>query len=166
MTSADLQGCQIDWMCRLACALTGSNCKNEECYIMNLNNYTIKAQEALKKAQQIAQEFQNQAIETGHILKSLMTESESVMQYLFGKTNLDMHALSPVVDSLINSYPKVSGADLYWSKDASKLLQNTLSKAQKQGDKFVSVETILLSLYELGDQVSQLLKDSGMRKNY
>lgn len=133
---------------------------------MNLNNYTIKAQEALKKAQQIAQEFQNQAIETGHILKSLMTESESVMQYLFGKTNLDMHALSPVVDSLINSYPKVSGADLYWSKDASKLLQNTLSKAQKQGDKFVSVETILLSLYELGDQVSQLLKDSGMRKNY
>jgi ATP-dependent Clp protease ATP-binding subunit ClpB len=141
---------------------TGNDKKEQS--IMNLNNFTIKAQEALQKAQQIAQGYQHQAIETGHVLKSLMTESESVMQYLFGKTNVDMHSLSPVVDSLINSYPKVSGADLYWSKDASKLLQNSLSKAQKQGDKFVSVETILLSLYELGDQVSQLLKDSGMRK--
>ena len=131
---------------------------------MNLNSFTIKAQEALQKAQQIAQGYQHQAVETGHILKALLSESDSVMQYLFGKSNVDINSLSPVVDSLVNSYPKVNGGDLYWSKDASKVLQNALSRAQKQGDKFVSVETILFSLLDHNDNVSQILKDSGMRK--
>lgn len=131
---------------------------------MNLNSFTIKSQEALQKAQLIAQGYQHQAVETGHILKALISESESVIQFLFGKTNADLNSVSPVLDSLVNSYPKVSGGDLYWSKDSSKVLQNALSKAQKQGDKFVSVETLLLSLFEQGDSVSQLLKDAGMQK--
>jgi ATP-dependent Clp protease ATP-binding subunit ClpB len=131
---------------------------------MNTNNFTIKAQEALQKAEQIAQGYQNQSIETGHILKALFTESESVMQYIFGKSNVDISSLSPVLDSLISNYPKISGGELFWSKDASKVLQNAISKAQKNGDKFVSVETILLSLLDHVDTVSQMLKDAGLRK--
>jgi ATP-dependent Clp protease ATP-binding subunit ClpB len=132
--------------------------------IMNLNNFTIKAQDALQKAQQIAQTYQQQAVETGHILKALLSESESVMDYILGKSGVDTNSVSNVLDALVRSYPKVSGGDLYWSKYASKLLQNALTKAQKQGDKFVSVETLFLSLFELNDAVSQLLKDAGLSK--
>ncbi len=131
---------------------------------MNLNNFTIKAQEALQKAQQIAQGYEHQAIETAHILKALLTESESVMQYLLGKSNIETSQLNRVADALINSYPKVSGGDIYWSKDASKVLQNAISMAQKQGDKFVSVETLLLALIDSKDNTSNALKDEGLTK--
>lgn len=131
---------------------------------MNLNNFTIKAQEVLQKAQQIAHGHEHQAIETAHILKALLTESESVMQYLLGKSNLETSQLNRVADALINSYPKVNGGDIYWSKDASKVLQNAISIAQKQGDKFVSVETLLLALIDSKDNTSNALKDAGLTK--
>ncbi|MFO7791234.1 MAG: ATP-dependent chaperone ClpB [Bacteroidales bacterium] len=130
---------------------------------MNLNNFTIKAQESLQKAQQIANGYNHQAIETGHLLKALLTESENIVSYLFDKTGVQLTPVNQAVDKIIESYPQVSGGDIYWSKTASKVLQNALKEAQNTGDKFVSVEHILLALIDGGDDTARMLKDAGLK---
>ncbi|MEA3448771.1 MAG: ATP-dependent chaperone ClpB [Bacteroidota bacterium] len=130
---------------------------------MNLNNFTIKAQESLQKAQQIANGYNHQAIETGHLLKALLTESENIVSYLFDKTGVQFNPVNQAVDKIIESYPQVSGGDIYWSKTASKVLQNALKEAQNTGDKFVSVEHILLALIDGGDDTARMMKDAGLK---
>jgi ATP-dependent Clp protease ATP-binding subunit ClpB len=132
---------------------------------MNFNNFTIKSQEALQHAFQIAQGNNQQAIETGHILKGLIHEAESVILFLFKKLGVNTNILLMALDKVIESYPRVTGGEQYLSNTSNRVMQKALALAQEMGDQFVSVEHILLSLLDAGDSVSQMLKDSGVQKD-
>ncbi|HYG16157.1 MAG TPA: Clp protease N-terminal domain-containing protein, partial [Bacteroidia bacterium] len=132
---------------------------------MNLNNFTIKSQEAIQMAQQLAVEKQHQAIDTAHILKGLLQTDESVFDYLFKKLNVNKSRISEVVDAQLNSLPKVSGGGAgsqYLTNDANTALVKAQGIARDNGDEFVSVEHILQALLAGRDKVAQLLKDAGV----
>lgn len=129
---------------------------------MNFDNYTIKGQEVLQQAVQIAQGKNQQAIETGHILKGLFITAEDVVSILLNKSDVNFNAANAVLDRIIDSYPKVSGAQNYLSQQANNAAQKAQEYANEMGDKFISVEHLLLGLFANGDQISQMLKDSGL----
>ena len=131
---------------------------------MNLNNFTIKAQEAVQKASEIAAGNQQQAIETAHILKGLLTVDENVISYLLKKLNVNINRISDVVNAQILSFPKVSGTEIYLSSGANSALQKAQSFLKEFKDEFVSVEHILLGLLGTGDKVSSILKDAGVNE--
>ncbi len=131
---------------------------------MNLNNFTIKAQEAIQKASEIAAGNQQQAIETAHILKGLLTVDENVISYLLKKLNININRISEVVDAQIQSFPKVSGSEIYLSSGGNSALQKAQSYLKEFKDEFVSVEHILLGLLATGDKVSSILKDAGVNE--
>lgn len=131
---------------------------------MNFNNFTIKSQEAIQFAFTIAEGKQQQAIETGHILKGLFHEAENVTGYLFKKLGTNPALIEQTLDRVIDSYPKVTGGSAYLSPDSNKLLQKSLSIMQKMNDQFVSVEHMLIAMLETGDQITRLLKDSGLNQ--
>lgn len=129
---------------------------------MNLNNFTIKSQEAIQKAFSIAEGYQNQAIENGHILKGLLSQGENVIGFLLKKLNVNVNNLHEVLNRILESYPKVSGGDPYLSNNSSKSLREAMNYSKDFGDKFVSIEHILLGLLKSGDDIAQLLKDNGV----
>ena len=131
---------------------------------MNTNNFTIKMQEVLEKAFNIAQAEGNQAVETGHLLKGLLTEEQSISRYILQKHNVAENALLQIVDSVIKSYAKVSGGSLYLSSDLNALLNNAQQAATKNGDQFVSVEHIWLAFFSINDQITKLLQDQGLSR--
>ena len=132
---------------------------------MNLNNFTIKAQEAIQKASEIASGNQQQAIETAHILKGLLSVDENVISYLLKKLNVNINRITEVLDAQIQSFPKVSGSEIYLSSGANSALQKAASYLKEFKDEFVSVEHVLLGLLESGDKVSSMLKDAGVNRN-
>lgn len=132
---------------------------------MNFNNFTIKSQEAIQHAFEVAQGKQNQAIETGHILKGLFKEAENVVGFLLKKVGANPVAIQQALERIVDSYPKVSGGEPYLSSDSNNALQKSIGFMQEMGDQFVSVEHILMGLLETGDTISRLLKDSGIAKN-
>ncbi|MEJ7780092.1 MAG: ATP-dependent Clp protease ATP-binding subunit, partial [Daejeonella sp.] len=129
---------------------------------MNLNNFTIKAQEAIQKASEITAGNQQQAIETAHILKGLLTVDENVISYLLKKLNANINRISEVLDAQIQSFPKVSGTEIYLASGGNSALQKAQSYLKEFKDEFVSVEHILLGLLSTGDKVSSILKDAGV----
>ncbi|HCR89870.1 MAG TPA: type VI secretion system ATPase TssH, partial [Prolixibacteraceae bacterium] len=129
---------------------------------MNFNNFTIKSQEAVQQAFVIAQGNNQQAIETGHLLKGLLSTAENTTGFLLKKLGVNVPILQKALDKIIESYPKVTGAEQYLSNDANRSLQKSIAIAQKMGDQFVSVEHILLALLETGGTISNLMKDSGV----
>ena len=129
---------------------------------MNLNNFTIKSQETIQQAFAIASGYGQQAVETGHIMKALLSVDEHVTGYVLKKLNVNPQTFSRVVDSIIETYPKVSGGDQYLSSQASSALQKALSQSKEAGDEFVSLEHLLLGLFLAGDKISQVMKDSGI----
>ncbi len=129
---------------------------------MNFNNFTIKSQEAVQKAQEIAQAFQNQSIETSHLLKGMLTVDENVIPYLFKKLNVSMPIFTKALDKIIESYPKVSGGEAFLSKESNQALQKAVALSQEMKDDFVSIEHILLGILSGKDATSQLLKDNGI----
>jgi len=129
---------------------------------MNLNNFTLKAQEAVQQAFSIASSKGQQAIECSHLLKGIMTEAESVTEFLFGKTGINASSLSNDLDRLIDSYPKVSGAEPYISSPLSEAFRKANDHASAMKDKFVTAEHLLMGILETDDKSSRLLKDRGM----
>ena len=130
---------------------------------MNFNNYTIKSQEAVQKAMEIAAAKQNQAIETSHLLKGMLVVDENVIPYLLKKLNLNLDNLTRLLDRNIDSYPKVSGGgEQYLSNDATKALQKATGFSQEFKDEFVSIEHLLLGILSVNDATSRLLKDNGV----
>ena len=129
---------------------------------MNMNNYTIKSQEAVQEAVQIAQEKGQQAIETGHLLKGIIAKGENITNFIFNKLGVNGRNVVSALDRMIDSYPKVSGGSPYLSEDTNKVLEKATKIAGEMGDQYVSLEHIILGLLSIRDQVSQLLKDSGM----
>ena len=132
---------------------------------MDTKNFTIKSQEAIQKAQELAMIGQQQAIETGHILKALFTVDEEVLSYALKKVNANTQRIEQALDSILISYPKVSGAG---SQYLSNMSPQTLVKAnaylKEFEDEFVTIEHIFLALTEGSDQVANLLKDAGVQK--
>ncbi|MDR2963340.1 MAG: ATP-dependent chaperone ClpB [Bacteroidales bacterium] len=129
---------------------------------MDFNKFTIKAQEVVNQAVQIASSHQQQAVETGHLLQALFEKAESVSQFILQKLSVNTAALRPVLNKIIESYPKVSGGETYLSSHANKALQEALNQLKPMNDQYVSAEHILIGLFKTGDQVSQLLKDNGV----
>lgn len=127
---------------------------------MNLNQFTIKAQEAIQQAFQIAGGYQHQAIENGHLLKGLLEVEENITRFLFNKMGVGQ--LTPVLDKMIESYPKVSGGDPYLSREANESLQKAVTFSKEMGDQFASIEHMLLGILKSGDQVSKMMKDAGV----
>lgn len=129
---------------------------------MNLNNFTVKAQESVTQAFNIAAAGGQQAVECGHIIKGVISESESIVNFLFGKMGVDLISISKAIDQMINTFPKVSGAESYLSVKASEALRKASEHASKMKDRFVSVEHILLGILDTDDPVSGLMKDRGI----
>ena len=129
---------------------------------MTLNNFTIKSQEAVQKAQEIATSLQHQSIESAHILKGILAVDEHVPPYLLKKMEVNTPRLSQQVDAILSSLPRVSGGGQYLSNDANQALVKASQYATKMNDEFVSIEHLLLGLLDGRDQVGRLLKDAGV----
>ncbi|SJN35576.1 ATP-dependent chaperone ClpB [Sphingobacterium sp. JB170] len=131
---------------------------------MNFNNYTIKAQEAIQKASEIATGNQQQAIEPAHILKALLTVDENVIGHLLKKLNVNIPQLTTEVEQTVESLPKVTGSQLYFANASSTVLQKAQSYLKEFNDEFVSIEHILLGLLASGDKTATLLKNQGVNE--
>src|ERR1700761_5174070 len=131
---------------------------------MNFNNFTIKAQEAVQKASEIATGNQQQAIETAHLLKGLLLVDENIIGYLLKKLNVNLNRLNDTLDEQIASFPKVSGSDVYLSSETNSALQKAQSYLKEFKDEFVSVEHILLGILAAGGKTSTALKDFGVNE--
>ena len=131
---------------------------------MNLNNYTIKSQEAIQQALQLATVNGNQAIETGHILKAILEVDENVTPFILKKLNVNQITFTKLVDSVIKSYPKVTGGQPYLSTAANQALAKAASFLAEYKDEYVSIEHLLLGLLSAGDSTSNLMKDAGLKE--
>ncbi|MBD1364467.1 ATP-dependent chaperone ClpB [Mucilaginibacter sp. ZT4R22] len=131
---------------------------------MNFNNFTIKAQEAVQKASEIATGNQQQAIETAHLLKGLLLVDENVITYLLKKLNVNLNRLNETLDTQIASFPKVSGSNVYLSSAVNSALQKAQSYLKEFKDEFVSVEHLLLGVLAAGDKTASALKDFGVNE--
>ncbi|RWY50232.1 ATP-dependent chaperone ClpB [Mucilaginibacter gilvus] len=131
---------------------------------MNFNNFTIKAQEAVQKASEIATGNQQQAIETAHLLKGLLLVDENVITYLLKKLNVNLNRLNETLDAQIASFPKVSGSNVYLSSAVNGALQKAQSYLKEFKDEFVSVEHLLLGVLAAGDKIASALKDFGVNE--
>ncbi len=129
---------------------------------MSIENFTVKSQEALQKAIEIASSKQNQVIEPVHILKAMLLVDENVVPYLLKKLNVNLEAFSASLDRLIDSLPKVSGGEHYLSSNSNKTFKKAQGFASESQDKFVSIEQLLLAILSLGDSASRLLQSSGV----
>lgn len=129
---------------------------------MNFENFTIKAQESVQKAVEIASGKGHQAIECGHLLKGILTEAESIVSYILSKTGGNSAAFGKALDAVIDGYPKVSGGEPYISSECSGLFRRAADHAARMQDRFVSVEHLLLALSESSGTVARLMKDNGM----
>ena len=129
---------------------------------MNFNNFTIKSQEAIQRAQQIAQNFGHQQIENEHIVKGIFEVDENVTPFLLKKLNVNLGLLQQILDSTLQSFPKVSGGDIMLSREASSTLNNAANIAKKMNDEFVSIEHLLLAIFNSKSKIAQILKDQGV----
>ena len=129
---------------------------------MNLNNFTIKSQEAVQKAVELVTRQNQQSIEATHLLKAVILTGESVVNFLFQKLGINLQGLNAALDRKIASYPKVEGGEPYLSREANAVLQKAVDYCGKMGDQYVSLEHIILALFSEGSDASQMLKDAGM----
>ena len=132
---------------------------------MNLNNFTIKSQEAVQQAVQLATQNGQQAIEAVHLLKGVIMTGESMTNFIFQKLGVNIQNLNRVLDAQISSLPKVSGGEPYLSSEANTVLQKAIGYSSKMGDQYVSLEPIILALFTEKSTASQILKDAGMTEN-
>ncbi len=129
---------------------------------MNQDKLTIKSQEALQKAQEIALGYQHQAVENGHLLKGMLTVDDNVAPFLLKKNNVPMNTLQQALDRLIERYPRVAGGQAYLADSCKRTLQTAMAKLKEFSDEFISIEHLLLALVSGSDDVAQMLKDSGL----
>ena len=132
---------------------------------MNLNNFTIKSQEAIQKSQQVAEINNNQAIESIHLLKGILEVDENVTPYLLKKLNVNFPVFSSAVNKIIESLPKVSGGTVYLSNEANEVLRKAQTYLKEFGDEFVSIEHLLLAILDTKSNASQILKDNDIKEN-
>jgi ATP-dependent Clp protease ATP-binding subunit ClpB len=131
---------------------------------MNFNQYTIKSQEAINKAVEIAQANQHQAIEPAHILKGMFSVDENVIQFLFKKLNIAPQRIQEVNDALVMAYPKVQGGDPFFSRDSNQVFQKASALLATFKDEFITVDHLLLAILAGSDKTATMLKDAGLQE--
>lgn len=129
---------------------------------MNLDKFTIKAQEAIHEAVQIASEHNQQAIESAHILKGVQEVDENVLPFILKKLNVNTNVFTKSLDSIIASYPKVSGGQPYLGNTGQSVVNKAISLAKEMKDEYVALEHLILGVFLAGGQASQLMKDAGV----
>lgn len=133
---------------------------------MDTKNFTIKSQEAIQKAQELAILGQQQAIETGHLLKAILVVDEDVISFAFKKVNANINRMNQALEGILNNYPKITGSgSQYLSNDLQRVLVQATNFLGQFGDEFVTLEHLFLSLLDAKDQVSNLLKDAGIQSS-
>jgi ATP-dependent Clp protease ATP-binding subunit ClpB len=138
------------------------NCFQLKITKMNLNNFTIKSQEAVQQAMQIATINSQQAIENGHLLKGILAVDENVTPFILKKLNVNAPMFIKVIDKIVEGYPKVSGGQPYLSNAANQAVAKATNYLKEFGDEFVSIEHLLLGILASKDTISQLMKDNGV----
>ena len=133
---------------------------------MNFNNYTTKSQETIQLAQQIAQGFGHNQIENEHIFKALTQVDENVLPFLLKKLNINNIVIDQILDKQLESLPKVSGAELMISREASKTLTEASVIAKNMKDDYVSIEHLILAIFKSKSNISQVLKDQGVTEKH
>jgi len=128
---------------------------------MNFNNFTIKSQEAIQQAQQLAQEMGHQQIENEHIFKAISIVDENVAPFLLKKLNINVSLFNDILDKTLQSFPKVSGGDIVLSREAGKAVNEASTIAKKMKDEYVSIEHLILAIFKSSSKVAQILKDQG-----
>jgi ATP-dependent Clp protease ATP-binding subunit ClpB len=131
---------------------------------MNLNNFTLKSQEVVQQAQNLAMQHNQQTIETGHLMSALLDVDENVVPYILKKLNVNIPAFSQQLQALVNQYPKVTGGSQYFSSDASQVLQRANNLLKEFKDDFVSIEHLFLAFLQGKDKVAGLLKEMGVNE--
>ncbi|WP_375235816.1 ATP-dependent chaperone ClpB [Winogradskyella sp.] len=129
---------------------------------MNFNNYTIKSQEAIQQAQQIAQGFGHQQIENEHIFKGILNVDENVLPFILKKLNVNNNLLNQILDAALVSFPKVKGGDIMLSREAGKTVNEASIIAKKMNDDFVSIEHLILAIFKSKSKIAQVLKDQSV----
>ena len=129
---------------------------------MNFNSFTIKSQEAIQKALEYTRSAGQQQIEPVHLLKAVITEGESLVKFIFQKIGANPALISQQIDREIGMLPKVSGGEPYLSRTSNDVLQRSLDIAKKQGDEYVTLESILMALFQVNSSASTILKDAGL----
>ncbi|MBQ0768428.1 MAG: AAA family ATPase, partial [Bizionia sp.] len=133
---------------------------------MNFNNYTIKSQEAIQQAQQLAQSLGHQQIENEHIIKSIFDVDENVLPFILKKMNVNVPMIQQILDKQLESFPKVSGGELVLSREASKALNEAAIIAKKMTDDYVSIEHLVLAIFKSNSKIAQALKDQGVTEKH
>ncbi len=129
---------------------------------MNINKFTIKSQEAIQLSQQLAQSFGQQQIENEHIFKAIFEVDENVAPFILKKLNVNVPLFQQILDSTIQSFPKVSGGEIMLSRTANTTLNESEIIAKKMNDEFVSIEHLLLAIFGSKSKAAQILKDQGV----
>jgi ATP-dependent Clp protease ATP-binding subunit ClpB len=129
---------------------------------MNINNFTIKSQEAVQLAQQMAQEMGHQQIENEHLFKAILQVEENVTPFILKKLNVNTAIVSQIVSKELERFPKVTGVELSFSREASKTLNDASIIAKKMEDEYVSIEHLLLAIFNSKSKIAQILKDQGV----
>ncbi len=129
---------------------------------MNLNNFTIKSQEAIQQAQQIAQGYGHQQIENEHLFKAIFEVDENVLPFLLKKLQVNVPLLKQILDKTLDSFSKVEGGQLMFSREAGTALNEASVIAKKMNDEYVSVEHLILAIFKSKSKIAQILKDQGV----
>jgi ATP-dependent Clp protease ATP-binding subunit ClpB len=134
---------------------------------MNLNNLTIKSQEAVQRAQQLAMENNSQQIEPGHLLAAIMDVDERVTPFVFKKLGVNYDVLRKATNSIVKGYPTTTAAGeagKYMGRTTNEIIQRANSLLKEFGDEYVALEHLLMAILLVKDPVSQMLKDSGVNE--
>ncbi len=129
---------------------------------MNFNNFTIKSQEVVQKAIDYAKQTGQQQIEPVHLLKAIISEAETIVNFIFQKMGANPGTVKMMLDKDIAALPKVSGGDVFLSRESNDALQKAVDISRKMGDEYVSVESMLLGIFDSKSNASRILKDAGL----
>ena len=132
---------------------------------MNFNNFTIKSQEVVQKAIDFTKQSGQQQIEPVHLLKAIISESETIVNFIFQKLGANLNGVKMGVDQTIVSLPRVSGGDVMLSRESNEALQKSVDFSKSMGDEYVSVEAIMMGILKTGCKASQILKDNGITED-
>lgn len=131
---------------------------------MNFNNYTIKSQEAVQRAQQLAQAYGHQELQDEHFFKAIEEVDENVLPFLLKKLNINQEQLNIALEKALQSFPKVSGGQMSLSREANTMLNEAVNIAKKMNDEYVSIEHLILAIFKSNSKIGQALKDQGVKE--
>lgn len=144
--------------------LVDNSAKHIKIKTMNFNNYTIKSQEAVQRAQQLAQAYGHQELQNEHFFKAIEEVDENVLPFLLKKLNINQEQLNIVLEKALQSFPKVSGGQMSLSREANTMLNEAANIAKKMNDEYVSIEHLILAIFKSNSKIGQALKDQGVKE--